>query len=330
MTKFDDPDVAALRFALDARNQQVAASRRFTAEAITELLTADVLHQDAAVATIAAPLAIALSGLRLRSRGPAASFVFVGPTGCGKTKLARSLRRLSNCGDRVVIQLDMGEYTDATSVNRLIGANRGYVGFNDTASLLTTRVAAAPDAVVILDEFEKAHETLQRVLLQMFEEGTLTDGRGCVAQFDRAIVVLTTNLGASDLRHPIGFRPGSACHAGRSSEIDASVRTALLPELVGRIDAIVPFSQLDEAARTAIARQMIDDWCTATRATGWDLCVADEIAGWLVRTSDPRYGARPLRRAIEDRLALGLVGRPRGAWRAALSDAAIRWTDADA
>jgi len=321
----DDQSVRALERRLAEREAASGRDHRdLTSAGLLAALRDSVLHQDAALQQVARAVALGISGLGSRERGPLASLGFFGPTGCGKNETARTLRLAHRTAERTVIRMDMTEFSDPTSLGRLIGSNRGYVGYSDRATLLTTLIRSAPDAVVIFDEFEKAHPLVQDTLLQIFEEGSLTDGGGSVARFDRAIVIVTSNLGASaGSRRSVGFvdQPTGA----RSADVLEGVRRGLRPELLGRFDAVVVFDPLDRDALVSIASKQVKVWMQRAAQSGWRLQVDPGVEQLVVDGSDAAHGARGLQRSIDRQLVEPLLALPCGGYRAVVDPDEIRW-----
>jgi len=263
-----------------------------------------VIGQPEAVALIIDLLATVKAGLTRAGR-PIASLMFIGPTGVGKTEMAKALAEfLFQSRDRM-IRFDMSEYADPIAVNRLIGGIWGAEG------LLTSKVREQPFAVILLDEFEKAHPSFFDLLLQVLGEGRLTDSSGRLADFTNAVVIMTSNLGAETFkRSALGFRDGASASVAAREHFLKEVRAFVRPEFFNRIDRIVPFAPLDEATVLHIARRELE---RLTKRDGIlyrsvTLEAGDEVARYLGRKGyDARYGARPLKRAIERELLAPLA-----------------------
>lgn len=254
-----------------------------------------VIGQPDAVNLIVDLLAMVKAGLT-RPRKPIASLLFIGPTGVGKTEMAKSLAEFLFRDRNRMARFDMSEYSDPSAVNRLIG------GAFSREGLLTSKVREQPFAVVLLDEFEKAHQSFFDLLLQALGEGRLTDSMGQVADFSNAVVIMTSNLGAESFqRGMVGFGQAAATRAAASRHFTNAVRAALRPELFNRIDRIVPFAPLDEATVLEIAEREVEriKKRDGIRYSGVTLKIREGVTRYFAhRGYDPRYGARPLKRVI--------------------------------
>ena len=263
-----------------------------------------VIGQMEAVALIIDLLATVKARLTRAGR-PIASLMFIGPTGVGKTEMAKALAEfLFQSRDRM-IRFDMSEYADPIAVDRLIGGIWGAEG------LLTAKVREQPFAVILLDEFEKAHPSFFDLLLQVLGEGRLTDSSGRLADFTNAVVIMTSNLGAETFkRSALGFRDGASAAGAAREHFLKEVRAFVRPEFFNRIDRIVPFAPLDEATVLHIARRELEQLTKRDGILyrGVALDVGDEVARYLGgKGYDARYGARPLKRALERELLAPLA-----------------------
>jgi ATP-dependent Clp protease ATP-binding subunit ClpB len=236
---------------------------------------------------------------------PTGSFLFLGPTGVGKTELARALAEFLFDDERAMVRIDMSEYGEKFSVSRLVGAPPGYVGY-EQGGQLTEAVRRRPYSVVLLDEVEKAHPEVFDVLLQVLDDGRLTDGQGRTVDFRNTILVLTSNLGSQYLIDP------SISNEQKEEAVQALVRQAFKPEFINRLDDIVVFQSLTETELGEIVELYIDRLTKRLADRRLDLAVTPAARRWLAeRGYDPMYGARPLRRLmqreIDDRLARALL-----------------------
>ena len=257
-------------------------------------LGARVVGQLDAVQAVSDAVRRARAGVADPNR-PTGSFLFLGPTGVGKTELAKALAGFLFDDDRAMVRIDMSEYGEKHSVARLVGAPPGYVGY-EAGGQLTEAVRRRPYTIVLLDEVEKAHPDVFDVLLQVLDEGRLTDGQGRTVDFRNTILIMTSNLGAG----------------GTREQMMAAVKTAFKPEFINRLDDVVVFDALSQEQLTSIVDIQIDELARRLSARRLELDVDDDARVWLAeRGYDPAYGARPLRRlvqqAIGDQLARKLL-----------------------
>ena len=256
------------------------------------LLSSKVVGQEMAVAAVAEAVRRGYSGIRDAGR-PIACLLFTGPTGVGKTELCRALAEEVYGSKDAVIRLDMTEYMEKQSVSRLIGAPPGYVGYEEGGKL-TEAVRRRPYCLVLLDELEKAHPEVLGILLQIMEEGELTDSTGRRVSFKNAIVVMTSNVGGQIRGEGMGF-----CAGGREAEVEETLRQAFSPEFLGRIDQIIPFGQLGSGAMEAIAWKYLRQLQQRTAGTGTQLQLPEEIAAFLLKKCPGKDGARQIRRLVQ-------------------------------
>ncbi len=261
-----------------------------------------VVSQDRAISALARAIRRTRAGLR-DSKRPVGSFMFLGPTGVGKTEVARGLAELLFGSERHLIRVDMSEYMEKHAVSRLIGSPPGYVGYEDGGQL-TERVRRNPYCVVLFDEIEKAHHDIFNVLLQVFEDGRLTDSFGNVVDFKNAIVIMTSNLGARAIekRGRMGFAQDEAqTDLATSDAVMAEVKHTFNPEFINRIDEIILFDALSDADLGRITRNLVGHLSENLRSKGLSISIRDDGVEWLLRKTlkDRSYGARPLRRAVE-------------------------------
>ena len=262
---------------------------------LEEGLSAGVSGQPQAVSAAAEALRRGCSGIRDEGR-PIASMLFAGPTGVGKTELCRCIAEEIFGSREAMIRLDMSEYMEKHSVARLIGAPPGYVGYEEGGKL-TEAVRRRPYCLVLLDELEKAHRDVTGILLQIMEEGCLTDSKGKRVSFKNVILVMTSNAGGEVKGDGLGFRP-----AGREGEVDAVLRETFPPEFLGRLDQIVCFKNLDQQAMENIARKYLDQLQTRTASRGIQLQLPGELPAVLAGACRGNGGARQLRRMVQEQV----------------------------
>ncbi len=255
-------------------------------------LHARVIGQDEAVRLVSEAVRRARAGLQDPNR-PLGSFLFLGPTGVGKTELARALAEFLFDDERAMVRIDMSEYMEKHSVSRLIGAPPGYVGY-DEGGALTEAVRRRPYAVILFDEVEKAHADVLNVLLQLLDDGRLTDGQGRTVDFRNALVILTSNLGSEAIRELADDREAMV------RAVNEALRRHFRPELLNRIDETVIFLGLDLAELTRIVRVQLERVGKLLAERGHTLSATDRAVEALAREGhDPAFGARPLKRAIQ-------------------------------
>jgi ATP-dependent Clp protease ATP-binding subunit ClpC len=262
-----------------------------------------VIGQDEAVVAVAEAVRRSRAGLGDPDR-PIGSFLFLGPTGVGKTELARALAEALFGSEDRMVRIDMSEFQERHTVSRLVGAPPGYVGYEE-AGQLTEAVRRTPYAVLLLDEIEKAHNDVFNILLQLLDDGRLTDGQGRTVDFKNTVVIMTSNLG-SDLiagRRATGFTTGDSGPAADESLRDrlmSRLREQFRPEFLNRIDDIVIFRQLDEVQLRQITGLLLEETKRRLRAQHITVDFSPEAVDWLAqRGFQPAFGARPLRRTIQ-------------------------------
>ncbi|MEG2858083.1 MAG: AAA family ATPase, partial [Clostridia bacterium] len=240
---------------------------------------------------------------------PCGSFLFLGPTGVGKTELAKALSDAVFGSERALIRIDMSEYMEQHTASRLIGSPPGYVGHDDGGQL-TERVRRRPYSVVLFDEMEKAHPEISNLLLQILEDGTLSDSQGRHVDFSNTIIVMTSNIGASKLARDqvSGFSQAGGAPINMKSDVLRELRNAMRPELLNRIDEVVVFNNLSADNIGIITEKLLSDVSRRALALGVTLEITDDAVHALAEKGFSRtQGARPLRRLIrcevEDALA---------------------------
>ena len=274
-------------------------------------LKKEIIGQDEAITVVSKAIRRGRSGIADENR-PIGSFVFMGPTGVGKTELAKTLAREVFGGDDALIKIDMSEFEEKHNVARLVGAPAGYVGYEDGGKL-TEQIRRHPYSVVLFDEIEKAHPDVFNILLQILEDGALTDGQGTKVKFNNSIVILTSNLGAEEMyrESELGFTAKTkkdakaleAEHAANEAAAMKALRKLMKPELVNRFDSIVTFNALTEKNVSRIFDNMISILRKRMADKSIGLEISDDAKKHLIEKGfDIKNGARPLRRAIEDEL----------------------------
>ena len=291
----------------------VAAQREELLD-LEDVLRRRVIGQDEAVTAVAQAVRRARAGVQDPNR-PLGSFLFLGQTGVGKTELARTLAQFLFNDDQAIARFDMSEYMERHTVSRLIGAPPGYVGY-DEGGTLTERVRRRPYQIVLFDEIEKAHQDVFNVLLQVLDDGRLTDGQGRTVDFKNVVIIMTSNLGSEVLGAGSG---GVRLGFGRETEEESpaervmeAVRRHFRPEFLNRIDEIIVFNALSRDAMGGIIDIQIGRLREILRDRRLTLRLSDAARAYLARKGyDRAYGARPLKRVIQkevqDRIANGLL-----------------------
>ncbi len=281
---------------------------------IEESLHRRVIGQGQAISALARAIRRSRAGIKNPNR-PIGSFIFLGPTGVGKTESAKTLTEFLFGDERAMVRLDMSEYAEKHSISKMIGSPPGYVGFEEGGQLVE-RVKRRPYAVILLDEIEKAHPDVLNMLLQILEDGILTDSYGETVDFRNTLLILTSNLGSRFVleKGVPGFGDGEERAVSvKREEVFRLLRRSLLPEFLNRIDEVIVFDPLSREDLLAIAARMIGDLNEALRVKGLQVTPARGVAEFLVEAccKDPAFGARPLRRGvqtlIEDPLAEWLL-----------------------
>ena len=274
---------------------RLTANERERLMQLEEILAKRVMGQAEAVHTVAEAVRRGLSGIRDAQR-PVACMLFAGPTGVGKTELCRALAEELYGSRDAMIRLDMSEYMEKQSVSRLIGAPPGYVGYEEGGKL-TEAVRRRPYCLVLFDELEKAHRDVSSILLQIMEEGELTDSTGRRVSMKNAIIVMTSNIGGELRGEGLGF-----CPVGRAGETESALKAYFSPEFLGRLDQIIHFAPLTPAALEQIAEKYLLQLCRRAEGMGIRLEYSADLAASLGNRCVQKEGARQLRRMIQEEL----------------------------
>ena len=294
-----------------ARWTGIPASRLLETETeklihMEERLHARLIGQEEAVTAVSDAIRRARAGLKDPKR-PIGSFIFLGPTGVGKTELARALAEFLFDDEAAMVRIDMSEYMEKFAVSRLMGAPPGYVGYEEGGQL-TEAVRRRPYQVVLFDEIEKAHPDVFNVLLQLLDDGRLTDAQGRTVDFKNAVIIMTSNLGSAALIE--AAEAGPDAFEGAADKVRLALRDHFRPEFLNRVDEIIVFRPLDESQLREIVGLLVDGVARRLAETNLTLEVTDAALTLLAREGyDPVYGARPLRRAIQRRLENPLARR---------------------
>lgn len=295
-------------------NIPVARIQKSEAKLLTGLeehLSKYLIGQEEAVRRVARAVRRGRSGVSSTKR-PIGSFVFMGPTGVGKTELARVLAREVFGSDEALVKIDMSEFAEKHNTSRLLGAPAGYVGYDDGGKL-TDKIRRQPYSVVLFDEIEKAHPDVFQLLLQLLEDGRLTDAKGRTVNFSNTIIILTSNLGAARMakESSLGFNASTrgdndsleAVHQQNAIAAEEELSRIMRPELINRFDAIITFRALTHREVSRIFNRMIDDLKERLIPQGLAIRVMPSAKQYLIdKGFSEKYGARPLRRVIEDEL----------------------------
>ena len=273
-----------------------------------------VVSQRPAISALARAIRRSRAGLKNPLR-PVGSFLFLGPTGVGKTEVARSLAQFLFSSERALIRFDMSEFMEKHSVSKLIGSPPGYVG-HEEGGQLTERIKRSPYSVLLFDEIEKAHPDIFNILLQVFEDGILTDALGNTVDFKNVIIIMTSNIGARFIQKKgtLGFQANTDASREKMEEmVMSSVRQTFNPEFINRLDEIIIFDQLLDVELLEVVQLQVDLINRTMSRHGFEVRLTDEAKRWIVEKTcaDRSYGARPLRRAlqkyVEDPLSEALI-----------------------
>ena len=271
-------------------------------QGLEEQLKQRIIGQDEAVSAVARAIRRSRVGLK-DPRRPVGSFLFLGPTGVGKTELCRALAATVYGDENAMIRLDMSEYMEKHSVSRLIGSPPGYVGYEDGGQL-TEKVRRKPWSVVLFDEIEKAHEDVWSILLQIMDDGHLTDATGRRVDFSNTVIVMTSNIGAKTItenRPALGFADSQhRDEEDMNQKVMAELRATFRPEFLNRVDETIVFHRLSDEHLCAITQTLLEQVKQRFQALGITLLVPEDTACWLASQGrDDKFGARPLRRTVQ-------------------------------
>jgi ATP-dependent Clp protease ATP-binding subunit ClpC len=259
-----------------------------------------VIGQDDAIRVVSLAIRRGRMGLKNHKR-PIGSFIFLGPTGVGKTELAKTLADYLFGDEDALIRLDMSEYMEKHSVSRLIGAPPGYIGY-DEGGQLTEKIRRRPYSVILFDEIEKAHPDVFNILLQVLEEGELSDNLGHTVDFHETVIIMTSNLGAREYmkKKKMGFYSEELESSEKNMRVMDELKRYFNPEFLNRVDEVVWFHPLNHAQIKEILDKMLEDLIEIMEEKGYQIKIASKVKEFLVEKGfDEKYGARPLRRAIE-------------------------------
>ena len=279
--------------------ETIAEQESSTLNNLESQLKAEVYGQETAITEVVDKILVSRAGLKPDNR-PVGAFVFMGPTGTGKTETAKSLAK--NLGVKLV-RFDMSEYQEKHSVSKLIGSPPGYVGFEENAGLLITKIQENPNCVLLLDEIEKSHPDVSTILLQMMDNGFITGSNGKQADCRNIILIITTNAGASDAeKNKIGFGTQEITYS------DAALKKFFAPEFRNRLDAVVTFSKLTKETMTKVVEKFIDELRAQVKEKGVKIKINKEALNHLIdKGFDPKMGARPLQRVIDKEIKRSLA-----------------------
>jgi ATP-dependent Clp protease ATP-binding subunit ClpC len=260
-----------------------------------------IVGQEEAISAVCRAIRRSRAGLK-EAKKPIGSFIFLGPTGVGKTELARALAEFLFNSEDALIRIDMSEYQEKFTSSRLFGAPPGYVGYEEGGQL-TEKVRRRPYSVVLFDEIEKAHPDIFNVMLQVLDDGVLTDSLGRKVDFKNTVVIMTSNLGTKLIQKGVslGFQRAEAEQNRRiKDEVLAELRRAFSPEFLNRIDEVVVFHQLEKEHLNSIVDILIKELNVRLLERGVQLEIGDDVKQWLIKEGyQPLYGARPMRRSIQ-------------------------------
>ena len=273
---------------------------------LESLIHKRIIGQDEAVNAVSRAIRRSRVGLKDPKR-PSGSFIFLGPTGVGKTEVCRALSEILFGDEQAMIRVDMSEFMEKHSVSKLIGSPPGYIGYDD-AGQLTEKIRKKPYSVILFDEIEKAHPDIFNILLQILEDGILTDSHGRKVDFKNTVIIMTSNVGTSDISNskPLGFSSKSETQTDRENKNAKSMealKAMFKPEFINRIDEIIIFNKLTSEDIKKITVKMLEEISERIKSTGVNIKFDEKCVEMLSETGyDPIYGARPLRRAIQRKI----------------------------
>ena len=279
--------------------EQVAEAESDSLAKLKTSVEAEIYGQDVAIEEIVDKIIVAQAGLKLENK-PIGSFVFMGPTGCGKTETAKSLAK--HLGVKL-LRFDMSEYQEQHSISKLIGSPPGYIGFDDNAGQLITQIQEHPNAVLLFDEVEKSHPAVSTVLLQIMDNGFITGSNGKTADCRNIVLILTTNAGSQSAeKNQIGFGIQEKAHD------DADLKKFFTPEFRNRLDAVITFNKLNKVTMVKIVNKFIDELRVQVKDKGIRIKINNESVNWLIdKGFDSKMGARPLHRVIDKEIKRDLA-----------------------
>jgi len=302
VTNDDIADVVSIMTGIPVN--KVAESESARLLKMTEALGKHIVGQDVVLRKLTKAIQRARAGLK-NPRRPIGSFLFLGPTGVGKTETAKQLAKYLFDSEEALVKIDMSEYMEKFAVSRLVGAPPGYVGYEEGGEL-TERVRRQPYSVVLLDEIEKAHPDVFNILLQILEDGVLTDSLGRKVDFKNTVIIMTSNIGTNRLKHQTFGFAGSdekSVYDSMKAQVEEEVKKLFRPEFLNRLDEVIVFRQLNKEDLLAIVDNLIDEIRENARSNDFDIILTEEAKKFLVgKGYNIEYGARPLRREIQRRI----------------------------
>ena len=310
MTKQDLAGVVEIWTGIPASNISEEEFERLAS--LEPSIKSRIIGQDEAVKSLSAAIRRSRAGVSVKKRP--ASFIFAGPTGVGKTELVKTLAKELFNSEEALVRLDMSEYMEKHSVSKIVGSPPGYVGY-DEAGQLTEKIRRSPYSVVLFDEIEKAHPDVLNILLQILDDGKISDSQGRLINFENTVIIMTTNAGANVSSSQAGF--GATETEIAKEKTEKALSSFLRPEFINRIDEIITFRFLDEEDFVKIAKIMLGDLRDALEERNIKLSFTDEVCSLVAKESFSRkFGARNMRRYIqthiEDKLAEAMIFEIKG------------------